>query len=106
MLRGVSQSHMTHWAIVDCNVVEDDVASQYPTWLDAGIHILSCNLSASSGPQSLYDAIQVRGSDAHHSIDVPALRSCSPPCCVHTFVTSSHPPVQSLSLSVELGVHA
>ncbi len=57
---GGRQPHISHWAIVDCNVVNDPVAAKYPGWLDAGIHILSANLSGASGEQELYAGIQVR----------------------------------------------
>lgn len=53
------QAHISHWVVVDCNVVNDPVASKYPGWLDAGIHILSSNLSGASGSQDLYAGIQV-----------------------------------------------
>ena len=45
--------------MVDCNDISDVIASKYPNWLDAGIHILSSNLSGASGSQDLYAGIQV-----------------------------------------------
>ena len=45
---------------MDCNVINDTLAARYPNWLDAGIHILSSNLSGTSGSLELYNGIQVR----------------------------------------------
>jgi aspartokinase/homoserine dehydrogenase 1 len=55
----LTQPHISHWVVVDCNVVSDPVATKYPGWLEGGIHILSSNLSGASGSQDLYAGIQV-----------------------------------------------
>ena len=70
------QPHISHWVMVDCNVISDTIASKYPDWLDAGIHILSCNLSGASGSKALYSCIQVRfGGAAFVTVCNPTKRS-------------------------------
>ncbi len=50
----VNAEHLPHAVILDCSA-SDDVAEQYPRWLGAGIHVVTPNKRANSGPLELYD---------------------------------------------------
>jgi aspartokinase/homoserine dehydrogenase 1 len=54
----VRAEHLPHALIVDCSG-SDAVAAYYPRWLAAGIHIVTPNKHAGSGPLSRYQAIRV-----------------------------------------------
>ncbi|RDS84055.1 homoserine dehydrogenase [Dyella psychrodurans] len=50
-----------HAMLIDCSANED-VASQYPYWLASGLHVVTPNKLASSGPLSRWQAIRAAGS--------------------------------------------
>ncbi|MBK8286286.1 MAG: bifunctional aspartate kinase/homoserine dehydrogenase I [Ahniella sp.] len=52
----VHTSHLPHAVIVDCSA-SNAVAEQYPNWLAAGIHVITPNKNAGSGPLARYQAI-------------------------------------------------
>jgi bifunctional aspartokinase / homoserine dehydrogenase 1 len=53
----VHADHLPHALIVDCSA-SDRVAERYPEWLAKGIHIITPNKNAGSGPLLRYRAIQ------------------------------------------------
>ncbi|MFM7708969.1 MAG: bifunctional aspartate kinase/homoserine dehydrogenase I, partial [Gammaproteobacteria bacterium] len=53
----VQASHLPHAIIVDCSA-SDAVADRYAAWIRAGIHVVTPNKSAGSGPLDRYDAIR------------------------------------------------
>jgi aspartokinase/homoserine dehydrogenase 1 len=53
----VNAEHLPHAVILDCSA-SDEVAEQYPRWLGAGIHVVTPNKRANSGPLDLYDDLQ------------------------------------------------
>ena len=63
----VHADHIPHAVIIDCSASED-VAALYPRWLAAGIHVVTPNKRANSGPLSLHGSVQAarRGSGAHY----------------------------------------
>ena len=63
----VHADHIPHAVIIDCSASED-VAALYPRWLAAGIHVVTPNKRANSGPLSLHASVHAarRGSGAHY----------------------------------------
>jgi aspartokinase/homoserine dehydrogenase 1 len=63
----VHADHIPHAVIIDCSASEE-VAALYPRWLAAGIHVVTPNKRANSGPLALYGAVQAarRSSGAHY----------------------------------------
>src|SRR5436853_54295 len=53
----INAEHLPHAVILDCSA-SDEIAQQYPRWLGAGIHIVTPNKRANSGPLGLYDSLQ------------------------------------------------
>ncbi|QSX79505.1 bifunctional aspartate kinase/homoserine dehydrogenase I [Agrilutibacter solisilvae] len=53
----VRAEHLPHALIVDCSG-SDEVAAHYPQWLAAGIHVVTPNKHAGSGPLERYRAIR------------------------------------------------
>jgi aspartokinase/homoserine dehydrogenase 1 len=53
----INAEHLPHAVIVDCSS-SDEVASAYPRWLSAGIHVVTPNKRAGSGSSALHAAIQ------------------------------------------------
>ncbi len=53
----VHADHLPHALIIDCSASQG-VAEKYPEWLAQGIHIITPNKSAGSGPLARYRAIQ------------------------------------------------
>ena len=53
----VNAEHLPHAVILDCSA-SAEVAEQYPRWLGAGIHVVTPNKRANSGPLDLYDDLQ------------------------------------------------
>jgi bifunctional aspartokinase / homoserine dehydrogenase 1 len=53
----VRAPHLPHAAIVDCTA-SDVVADHYPSWLDAGIHVITPAKHAGAGPWKRYQAIK------------------------------------------------
>ena len=63
----VNAAHLPHAVILDCSA-SDDVAEQYPRWLAAGIHVVTPNKRANSGPLARFDAVQAarRAAGSHY----------------------------------------
>ena len=63
----VHADHIPHAVIIDCSASEA-VAALYPRWLAAGIHVVTPNKRANSGPLTLFASVQAarRGSGAHY----------------------------------------
>ncbi|NLB14189.1 MAG: bifunctional aspartate kinase/homoserine dehydrogenase I [Gammaproteobacteria bacterium] len=61
----VSAAHLPHAVIIDCSA-NPDVAERYPDWLAAGIHVITPNKHAGSGPIERYRRIRTaaRAGDA------------------------------------------
>ncbi len=53
----VNDDHWPHAVIVDCTA-SDDVAERYADWLAAGIHVVTPNKRAGSGPMERYRAVR------------------------------------------------
>ncbi len=49
--------HLPHAVIIDCSA-SDTVAECYPAWLSAGLHVITANKHAGSGPWPRYEAIR------------------------------------------------
>ncbi len=58
--RHVNPDHLPHAVIIDCTA-EQAVADRYTGWLERGIHIITPNKKAGSGPHSAYKAIRSLG---------------------------------------------
>jgi aspartokinase/homoserine dehydrogenase 1 len=54
--RHVHADHLPHALVVDCTA-SDDIAARYPAWLAAGIHIVTPNKRAGSGPGALLERL-------------------------------------------------
>jgi bifunctional aspartokinase / homoserine dehydrogenase 1 len=59
----VLADHLPHAIIVDCSA-SDAVASRYAAWLSRGIHVVTPNKHAGSGPLQRYEAIRKASSRA------------------------------------------
>ncbi|MBN8279764.1 MAG: bifunctional aspartate kinase/homoserine dehydrogenase I, partial [Gammaproteobacteria bacterium] len=58
--RHVHAEHLPHAVVVDCSASQD-VAGRYAEWLGGGVHVVTPNKKAPSGPLAAYDHIhQVR----------------------------------------------
>jgi bifunctional aspartokinase / homoserine dehydrogenase 1 len=59
--------HLPHTLIIDCSASED-VASRYHDWLAAGVHVVTPNKKANSGPLAYYRSLEQtrRASGAHY----------------------------------------
>ncbi|HEY0881476.1 MAG TPA: bifunctional aspartate kinase/homoserine dehydrogenase I, partial [Archangium sp.] len=55
----VKSDSMPHAMIIDCSA-SNDVAERYPAWLEHGIHIVTPNKQAGSGPWARYSAIKAK----------------------------------------------
>lgn len=53
----VGASHLPHAVILDCSA-SDQVAAHYQAWLTAGIHVVTPNKHAGSGPYARWQALQ------------------------------------------------
>ena len=51
--RQVNPDHLPHAVIIDCTASED-IANRYAGWLERGIHVITPNKKASSGPLAYY----------------------------------------------------
>ncbi|NIL93213.1 MAG: bifunctional aspartate kinase/homoserine dehydrogenase I [Woeseiaceae bacterium] len=58
--RHVNPDHLPHAVIIDCTA-EQTIADRYTGWLERGIHIITPNKKAGSGPHSAYKAIRSLG---------------------------------------------
>lgn len=55
--RHVHAAHLPHAVILDCSA-SDAIAGYYPSWLAAGIHVITPNKQAGSGPLARWQAIR------------------------------------------------
>ncbi len=53
----VNADHLPHAVMVDCTA-DDAVAGRYKNWFGAGIHVVTPNKKAQSGPLTAYDEMQ------------------------------------------------
>ncbi len=60
-------AHVPHTAIIDCSASQE-VANRYHDWLAAGVHVITPNKKANSGPLPYYRSLEQarRGSGAHY----------------------------------------
>ncbi|MGI9270884.1 MAG: bifunctional aspartate kinase/homoserine dehydrogenase I [Woeseiaceae bacterium] len=58
----VNPDHLPHAVIIDCTANED-VAARYAGWLERGIHVITPNKRACSGPIDEYRDLQAKASD-------------------------------------------
>lgn len=65
-LAHVKVDHLPHAVIIDCSASQD-VADRYRDWLAAGVHVVTPNKRASSGPLAYYRSLEEarRASGAH-----------------------------------------
>jgi aspartokinase/homoserine dehydrogenase 1 len=49
--------HLPHTIIIDCTA-DESVAKHYANWLEAGIHVVTPNKKANSGPLEYYDSLK------------------------------------------------
>jgi aspartokinase/homoserine dehydrogenase 1 len=55
--RHVKADHLPHAAVVDCSASQD-VADRYVQWFRSGIHVVTPNKKAQSGPLAQYDSLR------------------------------------------------
>ncbi len=62
----VNAEHLPHAVIVDCTA-SDEVSGRYTGWFEAGIHVVTANKKAQSGPLSYYEKLRSsrRAKNAH-----------------------------------------
>ena len=53
----VHADHLPHAVIIDCTASED-IANRYAGWLERGIHVVTANKKAFSGPTDYYEQLQ------------------------------------------------
>ncbi|MEM7612494.1 MAG: bifunctional aspartate kinase/homoserine dehydrogenase I [Pseudomonadota bacterium] len=53
----IDADHLPHAVLIDCTA-DDAIAEMYPQWLARGIHIITPNKKAFSGPMLRYEAMQ------------------------------------------------
>ncbi len=58
----VRAEHLPHHVLVDCTSSQQ-VADRYLHWLDVGVHLVTPNKKANSGPQAYYQALQQKVRD-------------------------------------------
>jgi aspartokinase/homoserine dehydrogenase 1 len=65
--RHIKAEHLPHAAIIDCSA-STEVASHYAAWLAAGIHVVTPNKKANSGPLAYYGAVReaARAGSTHY----------------------------------------
>ena len=56
----VNPDHLPHAVIIDCTA-EESIAARYAGWLERGIHVITPNKKAGSGPIADYEVLQARG---------------------------------------------
>ena len=61
----VRAAHLPHGVIVDCSASEG-VAARYESWLSAGVHVVTPNKRAGSGPMARYRALRALGARGRH----------------------------------------
>lgn len=67
----VQADHLPHAVIVDCSS-SDAVADRYAGWLDKGIHVITPNKSAGSGPWKRYESLKAKGARFRYESTVGA----------------------------------
>ena len=55
----VNAEHLPHAAMVDCTA-SDEIAGRYTHWFDLGVHVVTANKKAQSGPLDYYDSLLTR----------------------------------------------
>jgi aspartokinase/homoserine dehydrogenase 1 len=55
----VNAEHLPHAVMVDCTA-SDSVSGRYIEWFDAGIHVVTANKKAQSGPLAYYNEVRKR----------------------------------------------
>lgn len=63
--RHVKSDYLPHGAILDCSASQD-VADRYLEWFQAGLHVVTPNKKAHSGPMAVYDRLMLE-SRRHHT---------------------------------------
>jgi aspartokinase/homoserine dehydrogenase 1 len=56
----VNPDHLPHAVIIDCTA-DESIAARYPDWLERGIHVITPNKKAGSGPIADYEVLQAKG---------------------------------------------
>jgi aspartokinase/homoserine dehydrogenase 1 len=56
----VNPDHLPHAVIIDCTA-EESIAQRYAGWLERGIHVITPNKKAGSGPFDAYSVIREKG---------------------------------------------
>jgi aspartokinase/homoserine dehydrogenase 1 len=56
----VNPDHLPHAVIIDCTA-EESIAARYADWLERGIHVITPNKKAGSGPIADYEVLQANG---------------------------------------------
>ena len=56
----VNPDHLPHAVIIDCTA-EESIAARYAGWLERGIHVITPNKKAGSGPIADYEVLQTNG---------------------------------------------
>ncbi|HEX9875644.1 MAG TPA: bifunctional aspartate kinase/homoserine dehydrogenase I [Gammaproteobacteria bacterium] len=66
LTRHIQADHLPHSVIIDCTA-DDSIADRYADWLERGIHVITPNKRAHSGPLAYYDRLKriSRGGSAH-----------------------------------------
>lgn len=67
----VQAEHLPHAVIVDCSA-SDAVADHYDTWLERGIHVITPNKHAGSGPWARYEPLRKRRAQFRYEATVGA----------------------------------
>ena len=57
--RHVNPDHLPHAVIIDCTA-SDEIANRYGGWLERGIHVITPNKKAFSGPFAYYSELQAK----------------------------------------------
>ena len=67
LLAHLKVDHLPHTVIIDCSASQE-VADRYREWLAAGVHVVTPNKKANSGPLAYYRSLQQtrRASGAHY----------------------------------------
>jgi aspartokinase/homoserine dehydrogenase 1 len=55
----INAEHLPHAVMVDCTA-SDEVSGRYADWFDAGIHVVTANKKAQSGPMDYYAKVHER----------------------------------------------
>jgi aspartokinase/homoserine dehydrogenase 1 len=66
LLKHVKADHIPHACLIDCTS-NDAVAEHYSEWLNEGVHIITPNKKAGSGPMERYQKIKTLEAQSHRS---------------------------------------